>query len=252
MSYKALFLVLMLAPLSASAGVIMKGKAQATVHQLFGSSQKVNSEFETYLEDDRMRMNTKTPQDNTSVIVRSDKKLMWVLNHKTKTYTELNETHAKQFKNQFEQIRKDKQAAKFMDAMLNATTDAMKVDKFEPKGSDKAMGSSCDKYVGYRRGKKVMEVCVVPVRFWNTANAAQKKALSASKFLMDLFPPQMVQKQVSQMLDSSAAHLGFPVKVSYSMGGTVSSKSEITELSNKWFMDQSVFEIPAGYRKAKT
>lgn len=248
-----LFWVLVLLSSSASAGVVFKGRSEAQVYQLFGQSQKVNSEFETYLEDDKVRTDTRSATQNTSVIVRSDKKVMWTLNHRTKTYTELNEAQVKAFRAQFEKIRRDRETARMMDAMLGSVNEMIRIDRFEPKGSEAAAtGGKCSKYIGYRGNKKVAEMCVVATGYFSTARAVMKKGLTASQFLQDMFPPQMMKKQVSVLLDSSATHLGLPVKVTYFMGDQIKSKTELTGLKSEWFMDPSVFEIPAGYRKAKS
>lgn len=249
---KFLFLGLVLFQLSASGAIVMKGKSQARMTKLFGSSGMVTSQFSSLIEDDRMRQDMVTGRESQTTIIRSDKKVVWILDHKKKTYVELNEQMAKEIRKQYELIRKDKRSALIFDNLMKAALDVAKVDRFEAKGSDTALGRSCDNYYGYRRGQKTMEVCVIPNGYFSNARAATKKSVSAMKFLIEMFPDEILRKHVNVMIESSAVHLGFPVKVKYSYGGHFSGSTEVTELYTKWFADASQFEIPAGYRLVRS
>lgn len=240
---------LMAASGSGQAGIVLKGKTQATVSELFGGTHQAKSEYVLFLEDDRFRQDIRSEKENYTVIVRSDKKVLWVANHKKKTYLEMDEKKARALKKQMDELRKDKNAAKLMDAMMGAATKMMRVDRWVAAGSDSVNGRSCQKHIGMRGNEKVMEACVISAGMFSTAKDVIAKSKRASKFMTDMFPDPSIQKMVSSAIDSSAMHLGFPIRVNYYMGKNIRSKSEVTELNSKWLMDKSQFEIPAGYRK---
>ena len=147
-----------------------------------------------------------------------------------------------------EDLRRDPKNAQMMDAMMNWAAQLVKVDRYEAHGSDTAMGKSCTNYYGYRGNQKVMEVCVLPNGIFSTARKASQVSKGAASFLSEMVPAGMMQKQVDVLIESSAVHLGFPVKVTRYFGKHVSGSTEISQLSDEWFTPSSVFDVPAGYK----
>lgn len=245
--FSVVFLSLVLALAKGQAStIVVKGKTEATSN-LFGQTHRSHSTYTTYIDSDRMRQDSVSQGRQTTSIIRTDKKLLWAIDHQKRSYVEMNQAFFRQMQAQMDSVMKNPQAAAMMSGVMSIAD--FSIDRMQPDGSDTVMGNQpCSKYVGYRQQQKVLEVCVLSTGFFSTARAAQKATMSLTQFMREIFPRNpIVSKLVDQYADN-ILKVGYPAKIRFYLGKHIASYSEVTELSVQNGVTAAMYEVPTGYR----
>ncbi|HLP40201.1 MAG TPA: hypothetical protein VK465_01730, partial [Fibrobacteria bacterium] len=161
--FRAALLLAALLPFSARAGMVVSGE----VKYLDGSASPFSWTLSS--EKDRVRIQSSNAQ-GTLLIYRGDKGLLWIVNEKEKTYSEMTrqdiENMAKKMNDAMKQMHEqmaslppDQRA--MMEKMMGSMP-GMKGPKqirFKKIGAGKVGAWACDKHEVLGDGKKMLEAC---------------------------------------------------------------------------------------------
>ena len=216
-----------------------------------------------YIGDNGMRAESRAEGEKNTVIFRSDKEVLWVINTADNSYTEMTKQDIKKIKGRMdeamsmmqEQMKKmPPEQRAMMEQMMKGK--AMPMPAQPEKEVYKKVASGvmagkwkCDKYEGYRNGQLTEEVWTTS---WKSLGIEQKDfrvMQSMGEFMSELSPDAASKFNVgSDEWEENQGYPGVPVrKISYSMGKKV-SQNEIQEVKKKK-IDSSLFELPKGLTK---
>jgi hypothetical protein len=185
-----------------------------------------------------------TDDDGNGIIIRGDKEIMYTVNEKENTYSEMT---FKEFEAQMtqmnEQMKKMKEQMKDMPAeqrkMLEGMMSGMMNEKEyaikKTSEKKKVIGYNCEKILVYEDNKPVGE-------FWITKDIGSMKEYAKNWVnLMD----KMVQAPMAKMYRKIAELDGFAMESKFGDMRTTTTKLEKRSIS------ASEFEVPAGYKKVE-
>jgi hypothetical protein len=119
--------------------------------------------------------------------------------------------------------------------------------EYRRAGNDKVGKWACDKYEGFRNGKKVSEVCTVEPKALGLTEADFDVTKQVASFFEKMLP-QGVDQLVGVGRVETQGFAGIPIRRSAYDGDKVVSVSEVTEVKRENF-DASTYEVPAGFQK---
>jgi hypothetical protein len=214
-----------------------------------------------YIGDKGMRAETRAQGENSTIIFRSDKEVLWIINTAEKSYMEMTKQDIKKMKAQVDDaMRMMQEQMKNMPPEQRAMMEQMMKGQAMPAKPEKTVFKKissgakvnkwkCDTYKGYQGGKVTQEVCSTS---WKKLGLDQKNFRvmeRMGKFMSTLSPDAASQFSVGS--DEWEKDQGFPgVSVrttSYAMGRKV-FQTEIKDIK-KQRIDPSLFELPKGLRK---
>jgi hypothetical protein len=246
--FRAALLLAALLPLSARAGTVVSGE----VKSLDGSASPFTWTLSS--EKDRVRIQSSNAQGSL-LIYRGDKGLLWIVNEKEKTYSEMTrqdiENMAKKMNDAMKKMQEqmaslppDQRA--MMEKMMGSMPGmgGPKQIRFKKIGAGKVGAWACDKYEVVGDGKKMLEACQAAPKTLGIdeaeVNAMRDLAKPFEQFArnMEGLAPLLMQD----------APTGFPVRTVSFQDGKAVSESVVKEAKNS-ALAASLFEIPKGLTK---
>jgi len=119
--------------------------------------------------------------------------------------------------------------------------------EYRRAGSDKVGKWACDKYEGFRNGKKISEVCTVEPKALGLTEADFDVTKQVAAFFEKMLP-QGVDQLVGVGRVETQGFAGIPIRRAAYDGDTVVSISEVTDVRRENFA-ASTYEVPAGFQK---
>ncbi len=215
-----------------------------------------NEQLSTMYYAPKMFKHVPTGEDREIMIVRLDKEIVYTVNPKDKTYSEMTFAELEKFVQQA-MSKSDEKMAAFREKMKNMPEEQRKMmekmmgDKMPGQAKEGSLdvknagekktigGYSCTRYVVSREGKEQME-------FWTTKDVkafdSMRKDFEEYTKRMSAMNP-MIGKGYFEAIRKIE---GFPMETK--MGDIVSDVTKIEKRS----IPASEFEVPAGYTKVKS
>jgi Domain of unknown function (DUF4412) len=213
------------------------------------------------LDGNRLRMEM-TKADNTSAVLifRGDRNLLWSVNDKRRTYTEVDRARMQAMLAESEATRKEMQAKfdkvpqeKRMEMLRMLAQGSPKKERppptIKPTGrTDKVGGIVCHEVEVLRDGEKLREVCVAD---WKAAGVT--KADLAALHDLNTFEDETVGTMGGRAQDDALELFdvldGLPLRVRTFRGGQARTELRVVKIEHKKTVDAALFEVPEGYKK---
>lgn len=234
-----LVLTLLALPVLVSADVYMKQKQHNDAYSIMGQEHPAEDVIqEVWMKKDKIA----TIGPNTSVIIRADKKVQYIIDHKKKTYTEISMDFSKMASGA------DKEAGQQMQDMMKNMMKDVKIS-VKPTGEKKKINNwNCKKYlqeIEMMMGPMTMEI-------WATEDIKIDETIF-SHYLTGQFAaiPGMAQHMEKITKESKKIKGTYVLNQTTTnvMGSQIKTSVELLEFKDTKAPD-SVFEIPKGYKKA--
>jgi len=216
-----------------------------------------------YIGDNGMRAESRAEGEKNTIIFRSDKEVLWVINTADNSYSEITKKEIEKIKSRMDEaMRMMQEQMKNMPPEQREMMEQMMKGKAMPMPAQpekevykkvasgvKAGKWKCDKYEGYRGGVLTEEVWTTS---WKKLGIEQKDfrvMQSMGEFMNELSPDAASMFNVgSEEWEEKQGYPGVPVRtISYSKGKKV-SQTEIQEIK-KEKINASLFELPKGLTK---
>ncbi len=220
----------------AQAGVVIVSQQVLSMPTAMQQTGKV------YIDKDRMRVETSGGIADQIMIVRQDKGVMWVINPKTRTYTEMSKGDLH----------------KVTDSLKNLSASQTKKSSFEIQpttykriASGEKIGSwNCDKYEGSIQGQKNQDIWTTPPSNLglDAGDVQNMKALGGFFKDMGRSSSNTASPFDIEAQDSPDHYSGIPVKSIFYSHGQQRIQNEVREV-NKQNIDPALFELPPGAQK---
>ena len=241
-------------PLQAAEGVLILEKT------VTGSNTRSS---QVQIERDRMRAELTGATGEVQIVVfDGPQQVLRIISVPRKSYSEMTKADADRMGAQLAAamaVMKDKvanmppeQRAK-MEALMSQLGTAGPVGgpggrpEYRRAGSDKVGKWACDKYEGFRNGKKVSEVCTVEPKALGLTEADFDVTKQVASFFEKMLP-QGVDQLVGVGKVETQGFAGIPIRRTAYDGDKVLSISEVTDVKRENF-DASTYEVPAGFQK---
>ena len=239
-------------PLQAAEGVLMLEKTVAGTNTRSSIIQ---------IERDRMRAELTGPTGDVQIVVFDGPgQVLRIISVPRKTYSEMTKADADRMGAQLAAAMaamKDKIAS--MPPEQRAKVEAMMAQlgtgpsgapvrpEYRRAGSDKVGKWACDKYEGFRNGKKVSEVCTVEPKALGLTEADFEVTKQVGSFFEKMLP-QAGDQLVGIGRIETQGFAGIPIRRAAYDGDNVLSISEVTEVKRGNFA-ASTYEVPEGFQK---
>jgi hypothetical protein len=237
---------------SAGAGVVI-----TTMETSFDEPRDSGTSI-SYIDEKGMRAESRSGGEKNTVIFRSDKEVLWVINEADKSYTEMTRNDIRKIKGQMDEaMRMMQEQMKNLPPEQRAMMENMMKGKAMPVQPEKTVFKKvasgvmvntwkCDKYEGYRGGQLTEEVCTTS---WEDLGIEQKDfriMQSMGEFMSELAPDASSYFNVgSDEWEKEQGYPGVPVRtISYSMGEKI-FQTDIKGIKRQK-IDSSLFELPKG------
>jgi hypothetical protein len=245
-------LLLALCMTSAEAGVVITTKDTSF------DEPRDSGTSTAYIGENGMRAESRSGGEDNTVIFRSDKEVLWVINAADKSYTEMTKNDVRKIKGQMDEAMRMMQEQMknlppeqraMMEKMMKGNTMPAQPEKtvFKKVTSGVMVNTwKCDKYEGYRGGQLTEEVWTAS---WEDLGIEQndfRVMQSMGEFVSELSPDAASHFNVgSDEWEKEQGYPGVPVRtISYSMGEKV-FQTEIQDIKRQE-VDSSLFELPKG------
>lgn len=219
----------------------------------------------TFVDSDRLRVETQSLGANQIVIFRQDKGLFWVISAKDKTYMEITKQDLQAMK------AKMSEAKSMMDEKMKDMPPAQRemMEKMMKGRMPMSMGAAtikttykkvaagakvnqwvCAKYEGYREDKKVKEVWTTDWKSLGLTAETFNLMKNLGEFFED-FAKEMAadyDRVGSEEWEKAQGYAGIPVKTLSYFDGQLRSTTEVTEVK-QGELAATLFELPAGLTK---
>jgi hypothetical protein len=241
-------------PLQAAEGVLMLEKT------VTGSNTRSS---QIQIERDRMRAELTDAAGEVQIVVfDGPQQMLRIISVPRKTYSEMTKADADRIGAQLAAAMaamKDKvasmppeQRAK-MEALMSQLGTEGPVGgpggrpEYRRAGSDKVGKWACDRYEGFRAGKKVSEVCTVEPKAVGLTEADFDVTKQVASFFEKMLP-QVVDQMVAVGRLETQGFAGIPIRRTAYNGDKVLWTSEVTEVKRENFA-ASTYDVPAGFQK---
>jgi hypothetical protein len=241
-------------PLQAAEGILVLEKT------VVGSNTRST---QIQVERDRMRAELTSPSGEVQIVVfDGPQQVLRIISVPRRTYSEMTKADADRMGAQVAAVMaavKDKVAS--MPADQRAKVEALMSElggtgpvggfggrpEYRRAGNDKVAKWTCDKYEGFRSGRKVSEVCTVDPKALGLTEAD----FDVTK-LMTSFFGKMLPQGVDQLIGigrvETHGFAGIPIRRTAYDGEKVLSISEVTDVKRETFA-ASTYDVPAGFEK---
>lgn len=239
-----ILMVVYLMPVSGYADVFMKEKVKQEGFQMMGQSQPGSDKIRsTWITPDKMR----SDDDQQSIIVRLDKKMLYIVKHDEKQYMEMpmDFMGKKMEKAMGEEEISEEDMQKYMGMAKGMMK--MKIT-VTPTGEKKKIGNwNCQKYI------QKLETMMGPTtsEVWATEDLKMDYNLYAQFSSALLGQQPGAQQMMGNMVEELKKIKGVPVLTSTTMnmmGSTMTSSQELLEFK-EGNAPAGIFEVPKGYKK---
>ncbi len=241
-------------PLRAAEGILIVEKT------VVGSGTRSS---QVQIERERMRAEMTSPSGDVQVVVfDGPEQMLRIISMPRKSYSEMTKADADRMGGQLAAAMaamKDKiatmppeQRAK-VEALMSQLGTAGPVGsaggrpEYRRAGSDKVGKWACDKYEGFRNGKKVSELCTVEPKALGLTEADFEVTKQVASFFEKMLP-QGVDQLVGIGKVETQGFAGIPIRRAAYDGDKVLSISEVTDVKRDNFA-ASTYEVPAGFQK---
>lgn len=204
--------------------------------------------FKLYVDKGKARMETSTSPEN-SYIYRADKGVIWLVDGRAKTYTEVTEKDIEAMANTMKRMQEQlaslpPEQRAMMEKMMPGMGAAPKMT-FRKGATGKAGAYACTNYEMFRDGRKFADACYADPRMIGFSEEDFKTLRSLAepveKFAKDfaaLFPQP----------ETAGAPEGVPVRTVIYHEGKAQSETVVQEVK-KESLAGSLYELPKGYAK---
>ena len=239
-------------PLQAAEGVLMLEK---TVSGTTTRSSQIQ------VERDRMRAELTGPTGEVQIVVfDGPQQVLRMISVPRKSYSEMTKADADRMGAQLAAAMaamKEKMAS--MPPEQRAKMEALMAQlgtgpagtpvrpEYRRAGSDKVGKWACDKYEGFRNGKKVSEVCTVEPKALGLTEADFDVTKQVASFFEKMLPPGGEQLVGIGRIEKQG-FAGIPIRRAAYDGDKVLSISEVTDVKRENFA-ASTYEVPEGFQK---
>jgi hypothetical protein len=212
------------------------------------------------LDGNRVRMEM-TRQDGSDAVLifRGDRNVLWSVNEKRRTYTEVDRARMqemvaqsdaarKQMEKEFDKVPPEKRAEMLRMLAQGAPKKKREPPTIKPTGrTDKVGGIPCHEVEVLRSDEKLREVCVAD---WKAAGIAKSDlgALHDLNGFEDDTVGAMGGRTQDDALELFEQLDGLPVRVRTFRGGQPRTELRVTKVERK-AIDAKSFEVPDGYTK---
>ncbi len=218
----------------------------------------------TYVDSDRLRIETQGLGAMQIVIFRQDKGLFWMIDQKTSTYMEVTKQDLLKMKAKMgeaktmmdEQMKnlppeQRQMMEKMMKGRMPVTQAATATTTYKKVASGQKVNQwVCAKYEGHRENKKVKEVWTTDWKSFGLTPEAFNVMKDISEFF-EGFTKDMgasYDKIGSEEWEKEKGYSGIPVKTLSFTDGQLRTTSEVTEVRRE-NLSASLFELPSGLTK---
>ena len=258
MRYRLLIAVGLLCALSARAGVLIVEKTEHFGRTGLSSTSRV------LLDHDRVRVESKGSQNESTFIYLASTETMYIINSKEGSYMELTRAQIEAMMNQVARMKammdeklkglppeQRRMMEKMMKGRMGGAQGPPAKTVYRKVGSGETVGQwSCDKYEGYRQNEKVSEIWttdwsdfgIKPEDFAVFRSLAKMFEGLAKQMKIDMYQVGAINPQ------SEHEFAGLPVRRIMYRNGKPYAKHEVLEVTRKDF-DDSLFQVPAGLKK---
>jgi hypothetical protein len=214
----------------------------------------------TYVDSDRMRIETQAMGGTQVIIFRQDKGLFWIIDQKAGTYMEITKQDLQQMK------AKMKEASAMMEERMKGLPPEQKqmMEKMmqsrgmpmaQPAGvkttykkvaSDEKVNEwVCAKYEGYRESKKVKEVWTTDWKSLGFTPESFKVMKDLSEFFEDFAKDlaSSFDKIGSEEWEKQQGYAGIPVKTQAYTDGQLRDTTEVAEVKQET-LSATLFDLP--------
>ncbi len=247
--FYALFLSMVISPAVLRADIFMKQKNHTDGFKMMGQTQPAKDVIQTvWISTDKIR----SDDPEQSVILRLDKKKIYMLNHAQKTYSEMPMDISSTIGNQMEDAMEDEEMseedqANVMNMMKGMTQ--MKIT-VTPTSEKKKIGDwNCQKY----NQELVMMMGPMTSEIWATEDLKLDYDLYNKYMAAMMGKGGMFGDFMSQIASEMKKIKGVPVLTVSTvnmMGASVKSTQELIEYK-EGTAPAGHFEIPSGYKKTE-
>jgi hypothetical protein len=259
--FGALFvLAVFVSSLAAGTGVVI-----VTTHTTTAQPEDKTTN-KTYVDSDRMRMETQAMGGMQIVIFRQDKGLFWIIDQKGKTYMEITKQDFQQMKAKMNEAKammdeRMKSLPPEQRQMMEKMMQGRGMPAMQPAGTIKttykkvASGEKvnqwvCAKYEGYREDNKVKEVWTTDWKSLGLTPESFKVMKDLGEFFED-FAKDMASsfdKIGSEEWEKEQGYSGIPVKTLSYADGKLRAATEVTEVKQE-SLSAALFDLPEGLTK---
>jgi hypothetical protein len=220
----------------------------------------------TYIDSDRLRLESQALGGNQIVIFRQDKGLFWMIDPKAATYMEITKEDLQKMKAKLDEAKTmmDEQMKglppeqkQMMEKMMKGRMPMMQQAAGASKATYKKVASGekvnqwvCAKYAGYRDDQKVKEVWTTDWKSLGLTPETFKLMKDLSEFF-EGFAKDLASsfdKIGSEEWEKEQGYTGIPVKTLSYADGQLRSTTEVTEVRQEK-LAASLFELPTGLTK---
>ncbi|HEY2386811.1 MAG TPA: DUF4412 domain-containing protein [Candidatus Binatia bacterium] len=224
------------------------------------SQSRPSSPGRIQLESDRLRMELTRQNGSEAVLIfRGDRNVMWSVNDKRRTYTEVDRARMqemvaqsdatrKQMEKDFDKVPPEKRAEMLRLLAQGAPKKKREPPTIQPTGrTDKVGGIPCHEVEVLRNGEKLREVCVADWKATGIGKADLGALRDLNTFEDDTVGALGARTQddaleLFEMLD------GLPVRVRTFRAGQPRTELRVVKIERK-AIDAQRFEVPAGYTR---
>jgi hypothetical protein len=204
--------------------------------------------FKLYVDKGKARMETSISPDN-SYIYRADKSVIWLVDGRAKTYTEVTEKDIEAMANTMKMMQEQManlppEQRAMMEKMMPGIGSAPKMT-FKKGATGKAGNFACTNYEMFRDGKKFAEACYADPKMIGFAEEDFKTLRSLAK------PVEKFAKDFAALFpqpEVAGAPEGVPVKTIVFQEGRPQSETVVQEVK-KESLEGSLYDLPKGYAK---
>ena len=239
------------------AGVLMISVQESYVN----SKGKIHSE--AYVERDRMRVEIKGDDTDQTIIFRKDKEVFWAIDNKEKTLVEITRRDLQKIKEKMDEAMKmfeeqlknmPPEQREMMEQMMKKQM-SMKSTQTKTMYEKVASGEKvnrwvCDKYEGYREGRKKKEIWTTDWKHLGLNPEDFKVMKTMGEFFEEFSKgaASSFYKVGSEEWEKEQGYSGVPVKTIIYSDGQIREKTELKEIQQQDF-SASLFDLPKGLKK---
>jgi len=203
------------------------------------------------------------PDANTSIVYHAGRGVLWLFDHPSHTYLEVNQAQYQSMGRLLAEQRAAQSARlaalppeqrasaqRLLDEALGAPVAPPRVEIRETGRSERVAGIPCDVLEVTRNGEKVAEVCRASYAAAGVPRARFAALRAMASFLRDsasALVPESLQQGGIGTLGSFDALDGLPLRIRAYQAGVLRLETEVVSLEEQKVSD-SAFEIPAGYQ----
>lgn len=241
-------------PLQAAEGVLLLEKTVS------GSNTRTS---QIQIERDRMRLELTGATGEVQIVVfDGPQQVLRIISVPRKSYSEMTKADAdriaaqsaavlaaikQKIANMSPEERAKMEALMSQFGMAGSVGGALERPEYHRAGIDKVGKWACDKYEGFRSGKKVSEVCTVEPKALGLTEADFDVTKQMASFFEKILP-QQVEQMVGVGKIETQGFAGIPIRRVAFNGDKVLWISETTDVKRGNF-DASTYEAPAGFQK---